>query len=421
MNQESRGLWSNKSIYISLKKLIYSFVVGIICVGGFSSDSVYALESFENLYDRVYTLSDKKQDTLVCNRLQQRKQLWYNDRDIEFADFKCSEAFLLEKGGLDAHIKNITKDKTSHTKWIKRVTDTMQFERDLLQFEDDLRELNGNQSYFADRSMAGEAHSLIPTFDLIKDLDDIDEVLFGEKHTRPEPGFSFQESSEFIETEEGWQDGTSESGCESGFCLEVSLSTNVNDYGEDKSIAGTIAHMKQVYADGKGGAAPLSGISQMAECTSTRFFEQTILDGFKLRSVADLNSIVVEKSPTKMTKPEVKTNAQEKIDKKTKALEKKILTETSCQDKVPEDTKNDNMINSGIGEAIAECQTLNNEFWEQRIDAINKDGVMAGEKAYFQRILRAIDQFNNDLESWYYQIVEHKKEYKLLSEKPKCW
>ena len=392
------------------------------CFFIFSSSPAQSLSSFENLYEKIYTLTDKAQEDLVCARVRERVQLWFNDRDIEFADFPCTKTFILEQGGLEEIIREKTKDKTSHTKWIDRVIRTMQFEREMLQFEDDLRELNGNASYFSDRSMGGEAHGLTPTYDLINDLDDIDEVLFGEKHTRPEPSFSFKESSGFSDAQEIWQDGTAEAGCKGVLCVKAGMSTNGNDYGEDESIAGTIAHMKETYADGKDGAKPLSGISQAGECNSTRFFELAFLDSFSLPNLGDLNSQTVEKSSTPVTNTEVKANKDEKIGQNFSALEEKIITEIQCKDKMVQDAKQFNLSHTKISsELVPECKTLKDEFWANRFDAIYKEGLMAGEKKYFLRILRAIDQWNKDFEAWYYQIVDQKVEYRELSEKDKCW
>lgn len=420
-NKIESGKWKVGSNMLLLSRFV--FRVSSLCfLLFFCSTSVQALDSFENLYEKIYTLTDKEQEDLVCARVRERVQLWFNDRDIEFADFPCTKTFILEQGGFEEIIREKTKDKTSHTKWMDRVIRTMQFERETLQFEDDLRELNGNESYFSDRSMGGEAHGLMPTYDLINDLDDIDEVLFGEKHTRPEPSFSFKESSAFGDTQEVWQDGTAEASCQGALCVKAGMSTNGNDYGEDESIAGTIAHMKETYADGKGGAKPLSGISQAGECNSTRFFELSFLDWFSLPSISDLNSQTVEKASTPISDTEVKANKSEKIGQLFSALEEKIVTEEMCEDKITKDAKKYNISHEKVSaELVTECETLNEEFWQNRFDAIYKESLMEGEKKYFLRILRAIDQWNKDFEAWYYQIVDQKVEYKELSEKDKCW
>ena len=371
-------------------------------VGLFVFTSVWALGSFENLGKQVSTLSDKKQEDLVCSRMKERKKLWHNDREMELGEFPCSKAFVLEKGQVDPANQKKTFDSVGQTEWVKRVEDTMAFEREMLQAENDLRELTGNMSYFSDRSMGGEAHGLMPTFDLIDDLDAIDEVLFGEKHTRPEPSFSFQESGGMSGSKGEWQDGKEEV---AKATASSEKNANGNDYGEDESIAGTIAHMKEVYADGKGGETPLSSRSQ-ATCNLKLSGDQAIKR--------------TSRSPTVSESTEVATNKEEKVGEAFEALEEQIITEPPCKTKTLEDSSEYNMSNPDTNEAIDECRVLKEESYQQRFDAIKKEKLMEGENEYFQRILRAIDQWNKDFETWYDQIVVQKKEYKELSEKMKC-
>jgi len=376
---------------------------------------VEGLSVFENLYDTIYMEKDKEQEKKVCSRTLERQALFFEVGGLEFSDFSCSKLFELEKGNFDEFIVGKVKSKEVHEKWVERVVKIMKFEREMLQFEDDLRMKTENMSIFSNRFMGDGA------YDLINDLDDIDEVLFGEKHTRPKPSFSFKKSNAFSDTEEEWQDGFEEEGSKPALSITGGMSSNPNDYSDDDgSIAGNLANMKEVYADGKQGAAALSSISQAAECNSTRFFQLPFLN-LSLPDLGDLNSQSVKKGSIPITKTEVEINKEELIGEKFSALEEKIITETPCKDKMAEDAKKYDIENLDQSNLVKECKIIKNEFWGQRFDAIRKAATIEPEKSYYMRILRAIDQWNQDFLTFFPMIVEQKLEYRELSEKSKCY
>ncbi len=414
--------------------------------------------AMENLYDTIYqqekvnyvekaaeaTKSDKadKLSLEACYRVQEwpkpheeRKK----KKPRSFTDFKCakkgkyadSDFDRLEKGQQIEDQTKVNWSKSYYNTWSGYVKDAVGSERSIMELENQLRDYTGQMSVNSNR-IKGERPGGFKDadFDLIDDLDNIDEILFGEKHTRPEPSFAFKKSEGFNSGEEkAWQDSLNayqvctDPGCSNQpppTNPKANPTTNPNTYSPgDSSIAGHLANMKEVVADGKDGAKALTSMSQAAECTSTRVFQPTFINLF-LPDIADMHVQKIKKGGVDSTPPEVDSNAEENIGELFSAFEEQVITETSCTQQNEEDRNKYHMGAASAGQMANQCKQLKKERQKKQLDSISKASIKRQEKKQHQQITDAIQKWNWDFNAWYDQMVQLKQIFKELSEKPKC-
>ncbi len=415
-----------------------------------------ALKDFQDLYKRIYEKTNsmtQEHEESVCKRVQNRKANWDNPDTLEedtFKNISCPKLQTLERWEQShegekklEEIEQIHWSIQSQQEWAARAKDVMKFERELLWFEDYLKERLNHMSIHSDRKM-GKADDQYP-YDLIDDLDEIDELIFGEKaykKDQPKPEFVYEKSKKYrsrIGEDEGeedtenkdeerdeeedietgdwptWMDGFKEKfPCYKGNCnTESQLTTNPNDYSEeDGFIAGNFANMKNVLE------YKLADLSQVAECNNTRLFQQS--GWYYLPDIGDLYSQKILKAPIQKADLEVEINNRELIGKRFAGLEDRIRLETSCLNRLEEARKGKyNLTKKYSDELMEECTIMRTEDWEQHLDAIKKAATMEPEQQYFVRILRVIDYWNDDFFAWYDQVVKLKKIFKDLAHKPK--
>ncbi len=354
-----------------------------------------------------------------------------------YADyFSCDDIFALEKGeGRPSFAKTLCGTQATFDKWVGKIQKATKAERELQWFEDDTKKKLTQMSKQSDRTLSNAP------YDLLNDLDEIDEVYFGERHTRPKPSFSFKKlvlpdvkGSVLGLMKEGmeldWQDGFNQVNFakltdDSTHVTMGGTTTNPNLYSEkDWSIASNLVRIKQALADGTdAGTAPLSGISQIAECNTTRIIQPSNCApqiGKLFPDAGDILSFKTQKGPYPKSDPEVYENVYENIGEEFMGEEEKVFSETSCQNQITEDAKKYDVPMEYARFAIDECNVIKNEKWEEQTGSINKDSTMQTEKKYFQQILKSINQWNYDLSAWYYQMVMLKNEFRKLAEKFKC-
>ncbi len=374
---------------------------------------IYALEKFQDLYKRIYDShthrTDEEQEERVCRRVQERPK---------FKTFSCSDLFLLEEGIRDEGLRDRFKwSKQVHKNWVDWTRDALKEEREMLWYEDKLLEKINHMSIYADRKR-GEAFDQMP-YDLIDDLDEIDEIIFGEKARKkdqPRPSFVYKKSKALDPTtiEWDWQDGFKQIfPCYIGYCNSAGLTTNPRDYSEeDGLIASNFANMKHVIE------YRLADLSQVAECVNTRIYQP--MGWYNLPEVGDLYHQKIMKAPIHLRDLEVEDNQREKINERFFAIEEEMRLQTSCENTLEEDRRGKyDVPNSDMKDLIEQCNTIRDERWDERIETLKKTARLEGEKIYFRRMFRVLDRWNDDWEAWYDQIVKLKKIFRDLAHKPK--
>ncbi len=137
----------------------------------------------KNRSPRSRSLTTKKkiaQKIEICKRTPKKVHIY-----SEY--FSCSDIFELEKENIKKNFNKIfCGGNEEFTDWQEDMQEAILFERGMLWFEVDVKDRLEEMSNFSDRTKTKAP------YDLIEDLDEIDEIMFGEKHTRPHPSFSFK-------------------------------------------------------------------------------------------------------------------------------------------------------------------------------------------------------------------------------------
>ena len=385
-------------------------------------DLIRGPESFGNLYNQIYERTnffDDLQNQKACFRLHEWKQ--FESEDFPLSEFTCtkdgkfegSEIWQLEQGFYDPALLKKVHGRALAEEWSAYVRDFLAFEKDTLGLEDDLKWHLGKMSLFADRNMQDQS------YDLIEDLDDIDEILFGEKHTRPKPSFSFfprTSPGEFDDKtkEDEWQIGFKQDhpAGDSPSIDKTSATTHANTYSmNDPSIASQIANMKWVL-DFRLTPYPQSGQKSSKSLDGPSGWDYYPDMGSTEHQEHQKASIQKREAELEITQGEI-------IGERFAALEEKIFTDTRCGQKTEEDREDSNISNDESAEAVNECETIREEEWNQRFDALQKAATLMPENIYLTRLFPVIQDWNSDFEAWRWQIIDFKEIFRRLSEECK--
>ncbi|MDH3324518.1 MAG: hypothetical protein OEL89_02685 [Candidatus Peregrinibacteria bacterium] len=185
-----------------MKKLI--IIVGMIWTGSalaeFSPPT--SMDDYKDVYNKIYKDTFSETEDEILERVSEHK--WTKDADLSLADIKTMWRLNVSENYAEEVLEF---DREKQIKYSNKLQKSFNEEREILQFENSLRRKNKLLSIFSNDTNRDSP------FDLLLDLYDIDEVLFGNEANDPDPSFKEKYSggtafrtTSFDNTEENWQD-----------------------------------------------------------------------------------------------------------------------------------------------------------------------------------------------------------------------
>jgi hypothetical protein len=150
------------------------------------------LEKFRGIYNEIYEDVNNEDLVEVCERTFRWPEFWIKD-ELIYSIKNCQE--LRNEGTLTEFINLEHKNVQQFNIFWNNFKTRFELERELLRIENDIRRQTGLAYIFAD----GEVKIKDAPFDLILDLNEIDEIFFGEKVEIPDLNFAKKTEKEMTE------------------------------------------------------------------------------------------------------------------------------------------------------------------------------------------------------------------------------
>ena len=190
-------------------------------------------------------------------------------------------------------------------------------------------------------------------------------------------------------------------------------SKNLNDYSHtDNSIAGNLAGLKPALDT-------LNTYSLAAECTTTRFFQPPFLN-LNLRDLGRLKFQYLEKRPIQRDKTEVEENEREDISEVFLGYEDALLFQPDCSEVASAHNTKQGLATTDLSrDIVAECERLRSETQARHLDAVEKLSWLENEQKFFARIVKRVDFWIADFETWLLDARQMKNIFERIANKPK--
>ena len=281
-----------------------------------------SIESFKDIYQKIY------EDVHVENAENQKeifKRMRQIDLDYQYKEeFTNNELTVLEN--LDVPEVFQKEDLIPLTRQIftsKKLKNLYEQEKELLFLEQDIARRSALMGIFSD----GKDNA---PFDIIQDLNKIDEIFFGEEHTKPEPSFINNEEIK----DQYWDDFDPEVDTDPTCWQDEREDSEICDNQEDEDyepntecITGLLA---SVVDETEGPLIELNSHPLAAQAVTATFFQPSNHEGTAATETGSLYASSATIPPNKKEEPEYLKILSENISDIFSSKNLKILSEVEC-------------------------------------------------------------------------------------------
>ncbi len=203
-----------------MKKIVFGFTLLLILLGTVQAksypevlndgQSFTNIKNFRGIFKKIYNDTNEVDLTKICERTLQWPDLWDKEK-LNYSVLNCQN--LNSRENLSNFLNLAKNSFLNFNDFKNKFIYRFNLEMDLLQLENDLKRKTSLNYIFADgrnksNNSAKDTTSDSP-FDLVSDLNEIDEIIFGEKSQRPMFKFTEKKSREIsaeIPTEDSNKD-----------------------------------------------------------------------------------------------------------------------------------------------------------------------------------------------------------------------